>query len=256
MADKKFLRANRKTTRSVITRNYNSISLFPTYNLTKLEVTKTKLERIVADRLNVNNLITQCIFQAGGDNVEASLERESVECEEYETKLDECLYKLTMSINASCPQTNPNANGALQQPPVRNSFLKPPVAPLPTFSSGIEENFEVFLVNFESTLNKYPYTPSDKFLLLRQHVKGKAAFLIDSMDPQAQTYVEAKQLLTSALASRPVQVERILRQLTKMKLGIHDEPFKYMGDMKKIIQSVDTLKIEVKEVLNHFFWRV
>ena len=252
-----FWKASRKTTRALVTRLHNQIPIYTTFTEAKLNTTRAKLERIAIELPQVNQTILKYLFEAGGADVEANLERESQACEEYEGKVDECIFHLDVSLKGSAApevQQNPfnQAPPALQAS--ARTFLRPPTAPLPTFNSGPDENFEVFIANFESTLTKFPYTATDKFLLLKEHIKGKAALLIESLDPDSQTYVLAKQFLSSALASRPVQIERLVNQLLNLKMSTGSEPFAYIGQAKKIVHSAEVIKLTVEEILNHFLF--
>ena len=77
-------------------------------------------------------------------------------------------------------------------------------------------------------MSKFNYAGYDKFLLLKQQIKGKASLLIDSLDPDMQTYGDAKELPLSAFATSSLQKFNIIKQMAEIKLTYADEPFKYM----------------------------
>ena len=117
-----------------------------------------------------------------------------------------------------------------------SSFLKSPTAPLQEFCSQDSENLELFFTNFDDSLAKFNYADY-KFLLLEQQIKGKASLLIDSLDPDKQTYTDAKELLMSAFATISIQKFNLIRQMSELKLEYDNELFSYISNIKKIQQG-------------------
>ena len=236
----------RKTARSAVTRIFNDVPNFPTYDRLKSANVKSKLSDLKS-RLQEFDLkiLEENFSDVLTTEQEAKFMEESSNCEHYQDRITECLNRL-LDVNPTIPLSD---NGS-----ERRSLLKSPQAPLPIFNSEPGEDFQLFIRNFEETIGKYNYTSYDKFLLLKQQIKGKALFLIESLSPDSQTFDEAKTLLTSALASRPVQISNIMTQMLNLNMSYSSEPFKYMSDMKKIVHAVcNQLNVTIEEVLQFFF---
>ena len=254
MADElKFEVASRATYRTSVTKIFNELINNTDYDEIKLNVLTKKLNSLSSSLSESDIRIAKLKFEQDSSD-SAKFQKERDECEVYQDRIHESLHRISVALNINGTTVNNIHNVSSTEHVVTSrSILKSPTAPLPVFNSGPDENFELFIRNFEATVGKYNYSAYDKFLLLRQQVKGKALYLIESLDPDNHTYNQAKELLTSALASRAVQVAKVLKQLSEMKLSPNGEPFKYIGDMKKIIQSTKQLNIEVNEILNFYF---
>ena len=245
----KYHKGVRKHLRSTVTRIYNDIDNFETYDVNQLETTKVKLTKLQSDLRAADATVTECMYTnaVSEDQVDLELEQELIACEAYQDRINEALQVLVATTSAVA------APPAQVLDPTPRSLLKSPTAPLPKFSSEVGENFELFLRNFEDTLSKYNFTAYDKFLLLKGQISGKALYLIESLDPTNQTYDQAKQLLTQALASRDLQISNVLTQMLEMRLTYNSEPFKYVADMRKLVHACRDLKITIEEVLQYFF---
>lgn len=241
MSSLKFCVASRKHLRATVTRIHTDIGNFSLYDDVKKHNVKLKLTNIKTDLTNLDSKISELKFEDDGD--EDVLLNDMIICEQYGDKISECVTRLAL-----VPTVQPDVRDTPR------SLLKSPVAPLPTFSSAQGENLELFLRNFEETISKYNYTEYDKLLLLKQQISGRALFLIDSLEAGSQTYSEAKALLMSALASKPVQVFNLMKQLSEMKLSYNSEPFQYISDIRKIMQSVKQLNVGIDDVMQYFFF--
>ena len=241
MSSLKFSVATRKNIRSSVTRIYNDHLNYHLYDDIKKQNVKLKLSSIQTELSSLDSKISELKFVESEDEI--VLTAEMVDCEQYQDKIRESISLLT--------RVAPVRQDVLD---TLRSLLKSPVAPLPRFSSAPNENLELFLRNFEETTSKFSYTQYDKLLLLKQQIIGKASILVDSLDVESQTYVEAKALLMAALASTPIQKFNVFKQLSEMKLTYSTEPFQYVSDMRKIIQAVKQLNITVDDVLQYFFF--
>ena len=134
------------------------------------------------------------------------------------------------------------------------SMLRNPIAPLPKFTSTEGESLEPFFTQFDSTISKFSYSDYDKLLLLKQQLSGRALILVDSLVEGSQSYDEAKDLLLTALASKPSRKFDLIKELSNMQLNYSTEPFQYISDMKKIIHSVNKLNMNANDFLQYFFW--
>ena len=138
-----------------------------------------------------------------------------------------------------------------QQPFTTQTGLKRPITSL---QRGGWEDLTKFLAAFKETTMKYSYPDFDKFILLKQQLSGRALILIDSLETRNQTYNEAKDLLTSAFASREVQVFKSIKNLTKIKLRTNNDPYNYISKMRNLIELVSSLNITSEHFLQIFFW--
>ena len=235
--------AARAQLRSNVTRLHNDRHNFHGYNAQERCSVKLKLDRLDSELKVANEKIVQ--FKFSGVTNEADVASELEACELYSEKIVDFLCILQTPL----PDT-PNGGTVVG---VR-SLLKSPTAPLPRFSSTQGENLELFLSNFEETLSLYNYTDYDKLLLLKQQISGKALFLIDSLEPDRQTYNAAKELLRDALASIPLQKANVIKQMSNLKLDYKGEPFQYISEIRKIMHAVKNLKITIEDVMTYFFY--
>ena len=249
MSNLQYLKSARGTQRSLVTRIYNECPNIENYDEVKINTLLAKLQRFQAELAISDAKIAEASFSAS--TLPAEIEQETITCEEYQDKIIEAQTRLNAALRQFAPTVTGGAAGAGAS--AARSLLKSPTAPLPVYYSGEDENLEQFLSNFEETVSKHKYTSYDKFLLLKQQVKGRALYLIDSLDPDRHTYDEARNLLMTALASRPIQVSNIIKQLSSLKLAYGSEPFKYMGEMRKITQAIDSLNITVDDIKQYFF---
>ena len=235
---------SRKFARMTVTKLFNDRASFPNLDELNKQNKILKFNELISYLKQVDSQISQEKF--GEDNFsEDELSEELRVCESYLDKARECLCLLTSSVAGQLP---PQADAGTR------CALRPPVAPLPEFNSGDGENLELFLSNFEATVLKYNYTDYDKYLLLKQQIKGKAALLLESLDPSAHTYNDAKDLLTSAFAGNSLQKFNIIKKLSELKLASDDEPFEYISDIRKIKQSFEKLQINVEDILQCFIF--
>lgn len=250
----RLLVAQRKVIRSAVTRQYNDQNNYLTYTANQrsnlvmtIEGYKTKLE-------DLDDKICKLKFADDASLDGDSFQTEFDDCEVYKDKIHECLAELS-SVAAAMTVSANRAAGVNGAPAVSGSLLRCPTAPLPKFTSAAGENFELFLSQFEDTISRYDYPSYDKLLLLKQQITGKALYLIDCLEPQQQTYEEAKKLLSAALASHEVQVFNILKQMTDLKLTYSTEPFQYIAEIKKIMNAFQCLNITPDDILQYFVLR-
>lgn len=231
----------RRHLRSSATRIYNARLSYPNYSEAEKHNLKLKISSLQQNLIDKDNEIINLKWQ--DESSRDSLEQDLQACEDYQDHLRESLSLLVVSQNVH--------SGAGES---ARSVLRSPIAPLPSFSSSKGENLELFFRQFEDTIAKFNYTEYDKLLLLKQQISGKALYLIDSLEADRQVYSEAKKLLNDALASPAVQKFNTIRQLSEMKLTYDDEPFEYIGKMRKIQQAVEALSITSEDIMQHFFF--
>ena len=240
-----FLTKARTTLRGKVTRMYNDRENFVNYSDLERNTAKIKLEKLSSDLSIANDKIADLKFSVKAED--SVIQDEIDSCDEYGDKICDLLSRLEVASRPIRPNqvaTNESAR----------SLLKSPIAPLPVFSSKPGENFNLFIGQFEETVSKFSYTEYDKLLLLKQQITGRASYLLDSLEADKQTYNEAKKLLSGALASIPVQKFNVIQQMSEIKLEIGDEPFKYISNMRNIMEATDKLDLSVKDVQQYFFF--
>ena len=240
-----FLTSARGHLRASVTKIYNDSKNYSRYDEIKRKTIKDSLVHLKAQIQSYDNSIQPMLFATEGG--EEALGDEMVRCQAYQDHILESLNRLQQLEQ---PVMQPQATVESVR-----SVLKAHQAPLPEFHSTEAESFELFVRNFEDSIARYNYADCDKFLLFRQQVKGKAAFLLGALDTNEQTYALAVGSLEKAFASRPLQLSNVLSQLTSMKLSTSSEPFEYMANMNKVKNACENLKITVNEILGYFFFK-
>ena len=137
---------------------------------------------------------------------------------------------------------------------VARSLLKQPTAPLPKFLSKEGEDFLKFIAEFESTTSSFSYPDRDLLLLLKQQIQGRAKYLLDSLEPDKQKYEDAKALLISAFASDELRKYSTIKKITELQLSVGEDPFIFISNLRTLLQSVHTLKIDADEFMKYFAW--
>ena len=243
--------------RGLITKLHNDRDNFIFHDALKLEQIKLKLAKLESDIIVANQKCLELQFPEGASDAEFVADMES--CEIYNDKLLECQAHLGAALKPAAIQPGTRASGAngASGGMYHHCGLKAPMAPLSRFASGEGENFNLFLSQFEDTISKYNYTNYDKLLLLKQQITGRASLLINTLKLKGkeETYDNAKELLSSALASTEVQKFNIIRQMRDLKLPYNSEPFEYIANVRAIMQSVESLEISVDDILGFFCFR-
>ena len=257
----RFAKETRGRTRTAITKLYNDRANFNAYDIIKLNNARLKLEKAEVELACLDEKIFSLDLDKEGVADEA-ISEELNACHNYKEKIFESLSLLsTLATNHNAGRsqgsyseqsTSPAHN--VQGPGFRAplSQLKSPVAPLPRFTSSEGENLLLFFNQFEETLSKFVYTQYDKLLLLKQQITGKASLLIESLEPDKQTYDDAKALLKAALASTEIQKFNVIKQLSELKMSYTSEPFQFISDVRKMMQSIKSLDITVEDILSYF----
>ena len=250
----KLLIKQRSTVRSAVTRQYNDINNYSTYTVTHRANLVMTINGYKSKLDDLDDKICKLKFAEDASLEGDDFQIEFDECEGYSDRIHECLSELSGLEGTDGSPANNGSNGgqAGTHAPPAQSLLRCPTAPLPKYTSSEGENFELFLEQFEDTISKFNHPSYDKFLLLKQQISGKALYLIDSLEPQRQTYEEAKTLLTKALASREIQVFNVVKQMHDLKLPYSGEPFQYIAQIKKIINAFRYLKITANDILQYF----
>ena len=232
----------RKALRSKVTQTHNTLSTFSILSPVQVESKISFLNETLKDLKQNDSLIWAIEFK---EKVEEGKHIKEIQSSlEYNEKIHECLAELGRLKQS----TDSNIDQA-------RSLLRSPTAPLPEFSGSDKEDYNRFILSFEDTISKFRYPDYDKFLLLRQQLKGRALLLVNSLEHSKQSFQCAKTLLSEAFASPATQKFNVIQKISDMKLGLKDDPFEYVGKMRMLTESVKDLNLNVNSFLEFFFWR-
>ena len=122
------------------------------------------------------------------------------------------------------------------------------------FQGGNTENLSRFLFEFEAAVNRYNLAEYDKLLLLKQLLKGRASYLINSLELNNQNYSNAVELLKKAFLCRETQVFNLVQNLSSIKLGIKDDPYQFISQIRNLLQCSETINNKVEDFFHYFVW--
>ena len=250
---KKVLIHKRGFIRKKVTENFNCRNAFSTYDHARRSKLKLSFQNWQKELSELDSQIFELLYSEWQpEEVDRKSEIELESTQEYLDKIFECIslldIKPTTVVNQASSSVDSNS---LSQ---ARSLLRSPVAPLPTYSSGEDEDLQRFFTEFESTINKHNYSDYDKLLLLKQQVSGRALSLIKSIEPENLGYSSAKELLMSALASPETVKFNILKKLTNLKMPDHSDPFEFVSQVRVTIDRVRKQNIDIDTVLQYFVW--
>ena len=247
MSEVKILVNKRKYLRKKITQTHDAMHTFSSFTSSELISWKLKLNNWSEEIKTFNSKIFDLHFKDWEEKGEEDKCDDELEiCDTYNDKLLACM--------ASLQELSDSGSSEVRAVDNARSLLKSPVAPLPKYTSGEDEDLVKFFNEFDQTIKKFNYSNYDKLILLKQQCEGRALTLIESLESSQQNYVEAKKLLMEAFASPVIQKFRVIRQLCKLRLDYKSDPYEYMSLMKQIMASVDRLKIDLDFILQYHFW--
>ncbi|XP_064110129.1 uncharacterized protein LOC135217954 [Macrobrachium nipponense] len=243
MANLQVLIGQRKVIRRKVTEQFNRSD---TYSALTQEGKLAIKGLLVNYRNKLSELDDQILLKKFPDiSDEAELEPELTSCQDYLDKIEHCLPLLEISRSK---------NDSNNIPDVARSLLKQPTAPLPKFTSKEGEDFLKFIAEFEATTNAFQYPDRDLLLLLKQQVDGRAKTLLSSLEADKQRYVDAKELLISAFASKEVCKNNAIKKITELSLREGDDPFIFISILRSVCEAVKTFNIGADEFVRYFAW--
>ncbi|XP_068243395.1 uncharacterized protein [Palaemon carinicauda] len=242
MANLQVLIGQRKVIRRKVTEQFNRSD---TYSALTQEEKLAIKGLLVNYRNKLSELDDHILLKKFPDvSDEAELEPELTSCQDYLDKIEYCLPLLEIS----------RGNNGSNIPDVARSLLKQPTAPLPKFTSKEGEDFLKFIAEFEATTNAFQYPDRDLLLLLKQQIDGRAKTLLSSLEADKQRYVDAKELLISAFASKEVCKNNAIRKITELSLREGDDPFTFISILRSVCEAVKTFNIRADEFVRYFAW--
>ena len=237
----------RQYIRARVSRIYNRVSVQFDFEALS-EVRKTeyfeKLKDLQNKLVDVNERIHAVLPE--------SVDEDSLMTEEevYDEQVAEALAVLKPSATLN-ESVNNSVHSNVEVGP---SKLKLPHIALPEFSHNKRDNFEKFIYGFESIISKLNLSDYERFMYLKNQLRGGPLALVNSLEVEQQTYESAKDLLTEAFASPPTQKYDAIKKLTDLDLKLNGDVYSYISDMRNVISSFNSLKIDVDVVLQYFIW--
>lgn len=202
---------------------------------------KSKIEdlKIEVQKLD-KDLMAAMITGGAGDS---ELDQFSEGCDEYSEMIFQVLSLLHKPPAAVSTESSDSPH-----------YLKLPNCPLPVFSNDDDELLESFFYNFESIIRKHRLNTFEKFIMLKGQLRKGPLRLIESVAVNDRNYETAKDVLTQAFASTVTQQYKTISNLSKLKLKIDDDPYTFIGQIRTITNSFQSLKITTDNVLAYFIW--
>ena len=237
MSELDLLVGKRKHIRSQITRVSGTVDQFSNLTTIDRNVKLSVLKDLKSEITKLDSSIQSLKF--GDKPSEKDLFEELNNCCHYLNLISICI------VNLEQLDTGKNSPQA----------LKCPKTPLLKFSSKEGEDFTRFLSLFNTTVDKFKLTDYDKLILFKQQLSGSALVLVDSLSLDKQTFKDAVDLLSEALASPDTQKHNVLKQLSEICYLFKDNPLEYISKMRMIQDTVRKLKIDVDYILGYFFWQ-
>ena len=211
-----------------------------------------KCKTIRTDLVNFNQQIFA--LRVSLNTSENLLSKEAVEEEKYEDQISLILNQLLNIHRESSVDDNPINNADTPVVKIAPNKLKLPNIPLPEFSNEKGDNIQKFFRAFEAIINKHNISGYEKFMLLKNQVSNAPRKLIESLDIDQQSYVNAKELLLQAFDSNEQSKFEIIKLLADLKLHTGGDPYNFIGDLRTVIAGIKSLEITVDDVVGYFAW--
>ena len=198
-------------------------------------------------------------LQTSSKAPETLLSKEALEEEQYEDKISMTISKLLiferdLTLASNLPNERSNNDGSARISLSQNN-LKLPHVPLPEFSNKKGDNIQKFFRSFEAMIDKHKLTGFEKYMFLRKQLSDAPKNLIESLDIDQQSYVNAKQLLLQAFDSTEQSKFEIIKMLAELQLRIGGDPYNFIGEMKTVISGIKSLNITVDDIIGYFAWK-
>ena len=255
MSDMEFLVARRGHVRGQITKLINTIGDASNLNKHMLLSNVSKLETLDKQITILNNDVGINIWEKYKS--QEPLNKDLDECAVYSDNVSTCLTNMQIALEALAQPNGSNANNGISlDTPVtqRPNKLKLPDIPLPTYGHEKDETLTHFFQGFESIIDKHNLTVFEKFIYLKNQLRGEALALINSLSRSDQSYDAARELLEQAFASNIVQKYDVIRRMSKLKLSSDGSAYEFVSEMRVVCDLFKTLKIDIDTVLQYYIW--
>ena len=202
------------------------------------------------------------LLQTNNDVQNAAYTREIQLCIDYNDSayiaigtLDEKLQELndlaaaanTASLSLN---TNNNTNNGHSK-----SRVKIPPAELPKFSGLETEDYAKFIYNLEQVFAERDMKNYEKFLLLRDCLKGKAFDAISGLDLDSNSWKIALQKLEKYFLNTDNNKYRLLDSFNNLEYNYSENIYKYFSKIDNILHAIDCSNIDLNYILQYFLWK-
>ena len=240
----------RQYLRQRITRVHTSLHDGSLVTEDRARLLNAKLLNLQSEIREVDKLVFSVLVES--ESTDDHLNEHSDTQEIYEDKILTCLD----IIKGVLARSDSSASGRNNDTTSYNSVnrIKLPEIPLPVFSNDKGEALEKFFFNFENIIEKHNLPSFEKYVFLKNQVRGAPRILIESLDIDNRNYEVAKDLLLKAFASKTNQKFNAIHMLSDLKLDHDTDPYAYIGDVRTVISTFNSLNIDVQTILNYFIW--
>lgn len=205
----------------------------------------------VKDKLNFyNNNVSKLLWKVM--RTEDEIFDEMKMCDSYDDKLLQLIRRLGETTSSAVPTQSVSAGNSSNVSV--STQLKLPQIPLPEFSNAKGEALEQFIAAFESVVVKYNLNQFEKFVFLERQLRNEPLMLIKSLSSDDRSYDVARELLFKAFGSATNLKFDIIKRLVNLKLYNNGEPYKFISEMRVIIDTFKSLKVDIDTVLQFFIW--
>ena len=260
LAELQIFNENRKHARTKVTQK----SKFISSNIENFsqqqcndEILNLKTAKSKLDELNGN--ISRGLWVHETD--QSVLNKELDTIDQYDETINSCIGRLDTRLqqltqqNLSTSQAGGTNAGVTNIASNSQGHLRLPRVPLPEYSHAEGENLSLFFNNFEGVVDKFQLFEYEKFVLLESRLKNEPSVLIKSLQGSKRSYLEAKTLLIKAFASEATQSFNIISKMSNLKLDEGKDPYLFLSDVRIVIDTFRTLKIDVDTVMSYFIWQ-
>ena len=231
--------------RTEITKNVNKVknSLSSISEDEKVKIL-ARMEKLTIELPTINEVIMRELLTT--EEKQEVITAEYERCVEYDENIAFAINKLKNELNPT-PVVNRGIDAAAL------NALSLPTVPLPKYHHKVGEDLNKFFTKFENVISKYGLSSYEKFIFLQRQLFNEPKDIIESLEECKQNYEEAKALLLRAFGSSSSQKFRTIKELSELK-QVPTEPYAYISKMRKTAESVSSLKIDMKDVMQYFFW--
>ena len=216
--------------------------------LAKLSKDLIKLDKDILDLLQSNNL--------GDDDYLAEVEN----AEKYQDALGIAVQRAELEIaslkaaRAASQQTagGTNTGTGHQQTSHFNPTMSLPKLALPTFDSD-PLNYARFISQFESVIDKTPYSDPQKFLLLEQSLTGEAKAVVRTPGMRCMTYAAARKALDDAYKDSYTLQFSIIEHLINLKMDTKT-PYYWYAEVNSLKEQTGLHAMDADSFIHYFAW--
>ena len=218
----------------------------PIYELRSHEKTLNEKHEEYTQLIKSKNEMETVFDKAFHDSIEKD--------EEYLHTLNIAIEKIREKIRVK----NKVGESVVLQPPSENGNLNMRVKNLnlPVYD-GIPEEYNNFIKTFEDVLNvNVAMSDRQKFLHLRDCLKGKASGVLNNTGDENLTYDQGKKLLEEAFACKATQKIKTMEALNRCAMGEEeDDAVEWVSKIKGQVRNLKSLGTTADDFMQWIIWK-